>query len=290
MAMVAALESLIARSRPVAPRASRIADIAASVPSDTSQIRSTDGTMSAIRSARGPRPRWERRTTCHGKRPRRRRPRSPLRPWPNRTPTTGTGRRSGCRRRPRGRRPSPRAAKRACRRPRRAPPSWASSARRGSFASRARTARRMHSQAGQCMAVVGFGLMTVGPEDVRAAAERISGRIRRSDAGPRARRCRNASVVAKLEFLQHTGSFKPRGAFNKLLSSEVPPAGVIAASGRNFGSAVAYAAREIGVPAGVHPVDVTGDEGGARPWVRRPGHDRRGVLGRGAGRCRGETG
>jgi threonine dehydratase len=58
-----------------------------------------------------------------------------------------------------------------------------------------------------------------------------------------------ASVVAKLELLQHTGSFKPRGAFNKLLSSEVPPAGVIAASGGNFGLAVAYAARETGVPA-----------------------------------------
>jgi threonine dehydratase len=58
-----------------------------------------------------------------------------------------------------------------------------------------------------------------------------------------------ASVVAKLELLQHTGSFKPRGVFNKLLSSDVPPAGVIAASGGNFGSAVAYAARETGVPA-----------------------------------------
>ena len=58
-----------------------------------------------------------------------------------------------------------------------------------------------------------------------------------------------ASIVAKLELLQHTGSFKPRGAFNKLLSSDVPPAGVIAASGGNFGSAVAYAAREAGVPA-----------------------------------------
>ena len=51
--------------------------------------------------------------------------------------------------------------------------------------------------------------------------------------------------------MQHTGSFKPRGAFNKLLSSEVPPAGVIAASGGNFGLAVAFAARETGVPAEV---------------------------------------
>jgi threonine dehydratase len=92
--------------------------------------------------------------------------------------------------------------------------------------------------------------MTVGPEQVREAAERIAGRVRRTptlELGERG----GASVVAKLEFLQHTGSFKPRGAFNKLLSSEVPSAGVIAASGGNFGSAVAYAAREVGVPAEV---------------------------------------
>jgi threonine dehydratase len=90
--------------------------------------------------------------------------------------------------------------------------------------------------------------MTVGSDDVRAAAERISGRIRRTPVLELGE-LRGASVVAKLELLQHTGSFKPRGAFNKLLSSEVPPAGVIAASGGNFGLAVAYAAREVGVPA-----------------------------------------
>jgi threonine dehydratase len=46
--------------------------------------------------------------------------------------------------------------------------------------------------------------------------------------------------------LQHTGSFKPRGAFSKMLASDVPPQGVIAASGGNFGLAVAYAAEELG--------------------------------------------
>lgn len=56
-------------------------------------------------------------------------------------------------------------------------------------------------------------------------------------------------VVLKLELLQHTGSFKPRGAFNRLLSTAVPAAGVIAASGGNHGAAVAYAARQLGVPA-----------------------------------------
>src|ERR1700744_4512185 len=40
-------------------------------------------------------------------------------------------------------------------------------------------------------------------------------------------------VTLKLELLQHSGSFKPRGAFNRLLSAQLPQAGVIAASGGN---------------------------------------------------------
>jgi threonine dehydratase len=56
----------------------------------------------------------------------------------------------------------------------------------------------------------------------------------------------DAKVFFKLECLQHTGSFKPRGAFNCMLSSDVPPAGVIAASGGNHGAAVAYAAQKLG--------------------------------------------
>ena len=56
-------------------------------------------------------------------------------------------------------------------------------------------------------------------------------------------------LTAKLEQLQHAGSFKTRGAFANLLLREVPPAGVVAASGGNHGAAVAYAARRRGVPA-----------------------------------------
>ncbi len=56
-------------------------------------------------------------------------------------------------------------------------------------------------------------------------------------------------VTLKLELLQHAGSFKPRGAFNRLLSARLPAAGVIAASGGNHGAAVAYAARALAVPA-----------------------------------------
>src|SRR5690349_21058118 len=53
----------------------------------------------------------------------------------------------------------------------------------------------------------------------------------------------------KLELLQHTGSFKPRGAFTNLLTREIPAAGVVAASGGNHGVAVAYAAMKLKIPA-----------------------------------------
>ena len=53
-------------------------------------------------------------------------------------------------------------------------------------------------------------------------------------------------ISFKLELLQHAGSFKTRGAFNNMLSREVPAAGVAAASGGNHGAAVAYAAHRLG--------------------------------------------
>jgi threonine dehydratase len=56
----------------------------------------------------------------------------------------------------------------------------------------------------------------------------------------------DAKIFFKLECLQHTGSFKPRGAFNCILSSSIGEAGVIAASGGNHGAAVAYAAHHLG--------------------------------------------
>lgn len=58
-----------------------------------------------------------------------------------------------------------------------------------------------------------------------------------------------ARLCLKLELLQHTGSFKPRGAFANLLTREVPAAGVAAASGGNHGVATAYAAQRLGKPA-----------------------------------------
>ena len=86
-----------------------------------------------------------------------------------------------------------------------------------------------------------------------AAADRLLGRhIRRTPVirvdggdfglGP-------IDLSLKLELLQHSGSFKARGAFANLLMREVPPAGVVAASGGNHGAAVAYAAMQLGLPA-----------------------------------------
>jgi threonine dehydratase len=56
-------------------------------------------------------------------------------------------------------------------------------------------------------------------------------------------------VDLKLELLQHSGSFKVRGAFTNLLTRETAESGVVAASGGNHGAAVAYAAHKLGVPA-----------------------------------------
>ena len=59
-------------------------------------------------------------------------------------------------------------------------------------------------------------------------------------------------MVFKLESLQHSGSFKVRGAFANLLTRKVPAAGVVAASGGNHGAAVAYAARALEMRAHIY--------------------------------------
>jgi threonine dehydratase len=92
----------------------------------------------------------------------------------------------------------------------------------------------------------------VSPEQIRITYSLIAPYVRRTplvevdsadfgvDAG---------TLSLKLEFLQHAGSFKARGAFTNLLTREVPSAGVVAASGGNHGAAVAFAAMKRGVPA-----------------------------------------
>jgi len=87
--------------------------------------------------------------------------------------------------------------------------------------------------------------------DVDAAAERIRRHIRQTPVvalEPGALGIRG-QLTLKLELMQHTGSFKPRGAFNKVLAESVPAAGLVAASGGNHGLAVAHVARELGLSA-----------------------------------------
>jgi threonine dehydratase len=57
------------------------------------------------------------------------------------------------------------------------------------------------------------------------------------------------AVTVKLELLQHSGSFKVRGAFANLALRTAPRSGVVAASGGNHGAAVAFAARRFSLPA-----------------------------------------
>ncbi len=64
------------------------------------------------------------------------------------------------------------------------------------------------------------------------------------------------TLVFKLESLQHSGSFKARGAFANLLMREVPAAGVVAASGGNHGTAVAFAAMKLKKPARIFVPEV----------------------------------
>jgi threonine dehydratase len=73
-----------------------------------------------------------------------------------------------------------------------------------------------------------------------------------SDFGHQPRR-----LTFKLEMLQHSGSFKVRGAFANLLLRKAPAGGVVAASGGNHGAAVAYAAYRLGVPATIFVPEIT---------------------------------
>lgn len=103
--------------------------------------------------------------------------------------------------------------------------------------------------------------MSPSPAEISAAARRIAGDVRRTpvmeaDLGRR--------VTLKLEQLQVTGSFKPRGAFNALRARPPGPAGVVAASGGNHGAAVAAAARALGLPAEIFVPEITAEAKRAR--------------------------
>ena len=82
--------------------------------------------------------------------------------------------------------------------------------------------------------------------EITAADHRIDPHIRRTPVMAVDNLIPGLDLALKFEHLQHTGSFKPRGAFNSLLTTAVPQAGVVAASGGNHGAAVAYAAKSLG--------------------------------------------
>jgi len=84
-------------------------------------------------------------------------------------------------------------------------------------------------------------------------------------------------ITLKLELLQHSGSFKVRGAFTNLLTRAIPAAGVVAASGGNHGTAVAYAAMRLGarvrifVPTVSSPAKIARIRAYGAAWVERTG-------------------
>jgi threonine dehydratase len=87
--------------------------------------------------------------------------------------------------------------------------------------------------------------------DVETAARRVARHVRTTPV-----MAADPGLYLKLEYTQHTGSFKARGAFNHILAAGerggLPEAGVVAASGGNAGLAAAYAAAALGVPAEVY--------------------------------------
>lgn len=94
--------------------------------------------------------------------------------------------------------------------------------------------------------------------DIQAAAERITGHIQVTPTLQVLGFGLNYPIELKLEHMQHTGSFKARGAFNTLLSQNVPPAGLVAASGGNHGAAVGYAAHKLGHRARIYVPEMAG--------------------------------
>lgn len=94
-------------------------------------------------------------------------------------------------------------------------------------------------------------MATIELHEIETARERLAGLIHKTpclESAALSERCQ-MRLLLKLETLQHTGSFKPRGALNKILqlTSEEKTRGVIAASAGNHAQGVAYAARAVGV-------------------------------------------
>jgi threonine dehydratase len=90
------------------------------------------------------------------------------------------------------------------------------------------------------------------PSAIRSAHARIRGHIRRTPILETPSPIAGAPPLSlKLECLQHSGSFKARGAFHNLLTRKIPAGGCATASGGNHGAAVAFAAQKLGIRARV---------------------------------------
>jgi len=98
--------------------------------------------------------------------------------------------------------------------------------------------------------------MTVTIDNIRAAARQLENHVVRTPAvaSPALTELSGANIVLKLENLQVTGSFKPRGAYIKLagLSDKQKKTGVVATSAGNHAQGVAYHARNLGIPATIY--------------------------------------
>ena len=127
--------------------------------------------------------------------------------------------------------------------------------------------------------------------DIETARERLAGVARETPLYPSETfsRLSGRQVFLKAENLQRTGSFKIRGAFNTIatLGKEERRAGVVAASAGNHGQAVAWAAREAGIPAiDLHAAGRADGEGRGDALVRwRDGAHGRRLRGGGDGRA-----
>jgi len=98
--------------------------------------------------------------------------------------------------------------------------------------------------------------MSVTRSDIETAAARIAAHVHvtpvmHSDAF-------GMPLQFKFEHTQVTGSFKARGAFNSVLTADIPAAGIVAASGGNHGAAVARAATALGFAAHIFVPEFAG--------------------------------
>ncbi|MEM7439956.1 MAG: threonine/serine dehydratase [Pseudomonadota bacterium] len=94
--------------------------------------------------------------------------------------------------------------------------------------------------------------------EIEMAAARIAGYVVETPVVQMRAFGLNYPVELKLEQMQHTGSFKARGAFNSILKYPLPPEGVVAASGGNHGAAVAFAASRLGSSAKIFVPELAG--------------------------------